>query len=221
MITIIDYDAGNMKSVEKALLHLGEDVRVSRRAQDILQADKVILPGVGNFGSAMEKLREYGLIEIIRQVCEEGTPYLGICRGLQFFNVALGGTLYQDIPQQFPTTVNHHQDPPYDQPIHEVALTGGTPLQTILGCGSIGVNSCHHQGIKDLAPGLKAMAHAADGLVEAVYAPDKKCIWAVQWHPEFSHQVDQNSRRLFKAFVDVVVDGAAHSPVRNRSLMSG
>lgn len=153
-------------------------------------------------------------------IYESDKPALGICRGLQFFNVALGGTLYQDIPQQFPTTVNHHQDPPYDQPIHEVALTGGTPLQTILGCGSIGVNSCHHQGIKDLAPGLKAMAHAADGLVEAVYAPDKKCIWAVQWHPEFSHQVDQNSRRLFKAFVDVVVDGAAHSPVRNRSLMS-
>ncbi len=83
MITIIDYDAGNMKSVEKALLHLGEDVRVSRRVQDILQADKVILPGVGNFGSAMEKLKEYGLIEIIRQVCEEGTPFLGICLGLQ------------------------------------------------------------------------------------------------------------------------------------------
>lgn len=83
MITIIDYDAGNMKSVEKALLHLGEDVRVSRRPQDILQADKVILPGVGNFGSAMDKLKEYGLTEIIRQVCEGGTPFLGICLGLQ------------------------------------------------------------------------------------------------------------------------------------------
>lgn len=72
-----------MKSVEKALLHLGEDVRVSRRPQDILQADKVILPGVGNFGSAMDKLKEYGLTEIIRQVCEGGTPFLGICLGLQ------------------------------------------------------------------------------------------------------------------------------------------
>ncbi len=83
MITIIDYDAGNMKSVEKALIHLGEDVQVTRRAQEILQADKVILPGVGNFGSAMEKLNEYGLTDTIRQVCEKGTPFLGICLGLQ------------------------------------------------------------------------------------------------------------------------------------------
>lgn len=83
MITIIDYDAGNMKSVEKALIHLGEEVQVTRRPQDILQADKVILPGVGNFGSAMEKLNEYGLTDTIRQVCERGTPFLGICLGLQ------------------------------------------------------------------------------------------------------------------------------------------
>ncbi len=83
MITIIDYDAGNMKSVEKALLHLGGEVQVTRRAEDILQADKVILPGVGNFGSAMGKLEEYGLVDTIRQVCEKGTPFLGICLGLQ------------------------------------------------------------------------------------------------------------------------------------------
>ncbi len=83
MITMIDYDAGNMKSVEKALLHLGEEVQVTRRAEDILCADKVILPGVGNFGSAMGKLDEYGLTDVIRQVCEKGTPFLGICLGLQ------------------------------------------------------------------------------------------------------------------------------------------
>lgn len=83
MITIIDYDAGNMKSVEKALASLGEQVCVSRRAEDIIQADQVILPGVGNFGNAMEKLKEYGLIQVIRQVCMEGKPFLGICLGLQ------------------------------------------------------------------------------------------------------------------------------------------
>lgn len=83
MITIIDYDAGNIKSVEKALVSLGEQVCVSRQAEDILQADKVILPGVGNFGNAMGKLEEYGLIPVIRQVCAEGKPFLGICLGLQ------------------------------------------------------------------------------------------------------------------------------------------
>ena len=83
MITIIDYDAGNIKSVEKALLYLGQKVCVTRDAQNILAADKVILPGVGNFGNAMEKLGEYGLTDVIRQVCERGTPFLGICLGLQ------------------------------------------------------------------------------------------------------------------------------------------
>ena len=77
MITMIDYDAGNMKSVEKALLHLGEEVQVTRRAEDILCADKVILPGVGNFGSAMGKLDEYGLTDVIRQVCERARLFWG------------------------------------------------------------------------------------------------------------------------------------------------
>ena len=83
MITIIDYDAGNIKSVEKALPYLGQEVCVTRKAQEILAADKVILPGVGSFGNSMEKLKEYGLVDVIRQVCKRGTPFLGICLGLQ------------------------------------------------------------------------------------------------------------------------------------------
>lgn len=83
MITIVDYDAGNIKSVEKALVSLGEQVCVSRQAEDILRGDQVILPGVGNFGNAMEKLEEYGLVSVIRQICGEGKPFLGICLGLQ------------------------------------------------------------------------------------------------------------------------------------------
>lgn len=83
MIAIIDYDAGNIKSVEKALLHLGQDVTITRDAQTILSADKVILPGVGSFGDAMEKLHQYGLCEVIRKVVEQKTPFLGICLGMQ------------------------------------------------------------------------------------------------------------------------------------------
>ncbi len=83
MIAIIDYDAGNLKSVEKALQHLGEQCVVTREPEEILRADKVILPGVGAFGEAMEKLHYYGLVEIIREVAEKGTPLLGICLGLQ------------------------------------------------------------------------------------------------------------------------------------------
>ena len=83
MIAIIDYDAGNLKSVEKALIHLGYECIITRDAKEILEADRVILPGVGAFGDAMAKLRKYGLVDIIKQVVEKNTPFMGICLGLQ------------------------------------------------------------------------------------------------------------------------------------------
>ena len=83
MIAIIDYDAGNIKSVEKALQKLGADVVITKDAQEILQADKVILPGVGAFGDAMANLKKFGLDKVIYEVVENGTPFLGICLGLQ------------------------------------------------------------------------------------------------------------------------------------------
>ena len=83
MIALIDYDAGNMKSVEKALQLIGEDVLVTRDPKEILAADKVVLPGVGSFGDAMENLHHFGLVPVIHQVVQEKTPFLGICLGLQ------------------------------------------------------------------------------------------------------------------------------------------
>ena len=83
MIAIIDYDAGNIKSVEKALQKLGADVVITKDAQEILQADKVILPGVGAFGDAMANLKKFGLDKVIYEVVGKGTPFLGICLGLQ------------------------------------------------------------------------------------------------------------------------------------------
>ena len=83
MIAVIDYDAGNIKSVEKALLHLGQEVYITRDKDTIRSADHVILPGVGAFGDAIGKIRSYGLEPVIRDVVEKGTPFLGICLGLQ------------------------------------------------------------------------------------------------------------------------------------------
>lgn len=83
MIAIIDYDAGNIKSVEKALKTLGQEVTVTRDADVLLNAEKVILPGVGSFGDAMGKLHDYGLVEVIKKIVEKKTPFLGICLGLQ------------------------------------------------------------------------------------------------------------------------------------------
>ena len=83
MIAIIDYDAGNIKSVEKALQYLGEETVITRDAETILNADGVILPGVGAFGDAMEKLNSYGLVSVIRECVERRIPFLGVCLGLQ------------------------------------------------------------------------------------------------------------------------------------------
>ena len=83
MLAIIDYDAGNIKSVEKAFQYLGQDVLVTRDASEIYRADRVVLPGVGAFGVAMNKINEYGLADVIRTVCKNDTPFLGICLGLQ------------------------------------------------------------------------------------------------------------------------------------------
>ena len=133
---------------------------------------------------------------------ERDKPVFGICRGIQLINAALGGTLYQDLPAQAPSGVEHHQSPPYDRPVHQVEIVEDTPLFGLLNKRVLSVNSYHHQAVRDLAPGLRAMAYSTDGLVEAVYAPGKRYVWAVQWHPEFSFQTDSDSKKLFQSFVD-------------------
>lgn len=127
---------------------------------------------------------------------------LGICRGIQFINVALGGTLYQDLPTQYQSGIEHHQKPPYDIPVHEVEILADTPLHDLLHRERLAVNSYHHQAVKTLAPELKPMAISEDGLTEAVYKPDYRFLWAVQWHPEFSHETDPASREIFRRFID-------------------
>ncbi len=129
-------------------------------------------------------------------------PMLGICRGHQFFNVMMHGSLYQDINSQMYSRVKHHQSMPYDKPIHEVQIVSQSPLKKLLGKEKIEVNSLHHQGIKDLGQGLKAMATSKDGLIEAIYAPDYPFMWGVQWHPEFSYKKDKNSQLIFLTFID-------------------
>lgn len=129
-------------------------------------------------------------------------PLLGICRGVQFINAALGGTLWQDLPTQRPSDTEHHQSPPYDAPVHSVSLIPGSPLHTLLRRDSIAVNSYHHQAVRDVAPGLSVMATAEDGLVEALCMPGKRFLWGVQWHPEFAYRTDDNAMAIFRAFVD-------------------
>jgi putative glutamine amidotransferase len=138
-------------------------------------------------------------------VLEQNKPALGICRGIQIFNVLLGGTLYQDIPSQLSQSVlTHRQKPPYDQPAHTVSIKPGSPLHDLLGLDTLAVNSSHHQGIAGLSSKLTPMAQAEDGLIEAVYMKDKPFVWAVQWHPEMAPE-EKSSGKIFSAFVKACV----------------
>ncbi len=144
-------------------------------------------------------LRDYMEKEIFSRAVEADKPILGICRGIQLINVLCGGTLYQDLPSQL--GVNHVQKPPYDIPLHSVKLVD-SPLKELLNCDTINVNSYHHQAIEKLGGGLKCMAFSAlDNITEAVYMPDLKFVWGVQWHPEFSFKTDKVQRDIFKEFI--------------------
>lgn len=134
--------------------------------------------------------------------CRENKPMLGICRGIQLFNVMLGGTLYQDVPTERPSPLTHVQKPPYDIPVHEVHIEEGSLLGKIVGESIISVNSYHHQAIKELAPHCHATAWASDGLIEAIEHPDYHYLLAVQWHPEFMHINDHISQKLFNSFIE-------------------
>ena len=128
-------------------------------------------------------------------------PTFGVCRGIQVLNTVLGGTLYQDIPSQYETTLSHQMpEPPYNRTAHPLRVVDGTPLADL--SPAEGVNSRHHQAILDLAPGLEVMAHAADGIIEAVRMPEKRFVWAVQWHPEAYWEEEGLNMQLFRKFVE-------------------
>jgi len=151
----------------------------------------------------VEEHRDALELDLLRRAVETGKPFLGICRGCQVANVALGGTLYTHIPDQFSRKPKHnHKDAQRRLLAHAVTVVPGTRLHAILAERELQVNSLHHQGLRDLAPGLTVAAHAPDGLVEAVELPAHPFALAVQWHPEWL--TDQPAmRRLFAAFVEV------------------
>jgi putative glutamine amidotransferase len=142
-------------------------------------------------------------IHLVLEAVQRGVPLLGICRGIQTINVALGGTLYTHVPEQLPGAVHppYIESKPRDYLAHEVNIQPGTRLYDILGHSSVQVNSLHHQGIERLAPGLMVSAQAPDGLIEGVELSDYPFGLAVQWHPEWL-MAHVPMRALFRAFVE-------------------
>ena len=141
-----------------------------------------------------DRIRDVYEMALLRAFEARGKPVLGICRGLQLMNVALGGTLFQDIDTQRPGTIRHRVSELYDRNVHEVEFVAGSALAALhAGTPRASVNSVHHQAIKDLAPGLVVEARSpGDGLIEAVRRPGGSYMAGVQWHPEF-HRRDEGT----------------------------
>lgn len=146
--------------------------------------------------------RDHHELRLIKYAKKAEMPILGICRGMQLLNVAFGGTLYQDIPQQYPTNNHCHLQtlaPALSE--HKVILSAGSHLHQIFNRSELHVNSLHHQGIKKLADSLQATAHAPDGMIEAIEAKEEPFLIGIQWHPEQMIKSEPIMQVLFKAFI--------------------
>ncbi len=207
---------GYLGGIEQAggcplILPYTEDEKILRRAYEA--CDGILFTGGPDIDPALygEPRAEYcGVPDTVRDVLEkqifkwclaEDKPVFGICRGIQFFNALLGGKLWQDLPKEHPSNVEHSMTAPYDRGVHAVTFTKNSPLADIFGAESAMVNSYHHQAVKVLAPALVATAVSEDGLVEGAYIPGAKFIHCVQWHPELDYKVNAQSRALFKELI--------------------
>ncbi|MBI4591276.1 MAG: gamma-glutamyl-gamma-aminobutyrate hydrolase family protein [Candidatus Rokubacteria bacterium] len=152
-------------------------------------------------------------IALVRRALESGKPLLAVCRGIQVLNVALGGSLFQDVATDPGTEIQHQQEreqKPRDEPTHPVKVVAGSRLAQLLGTTELRVNSMHHQAVKALGRGLVPVAFAPDMIIEGVELEDpERFVLGVQWHPEELVSRDQAAARLFRAFVE-----AAASPKR-------
>lgn len=155
---------------------------------------------------------EYLILSFARQY---DVPVLGICRGMQMINVAFGGTLWQDLGREAERE-GHWQTEDYATPTHRVALDPASKLGGILGVESAFVNSMHHQGIRTLAPGLRAAARGEDELIEAVEAPGCAFMIGVQWHPEFFASRADPDRRDGAACMERLFDALVEAAARKR-----
>jgi putative glutamine amidotransferase len=153
--------------------------------------------------AGVDPVRDTTEFALLQAAAESGKPFLGICRGFQVVNVALGGTLYTHIQDQLPGAIEHDYDSNSQRQLlaHTIGLEKASAMAGILGETGLKVNSLHHQGAKDLAPSLTPVAYAPDGLVEGLELPGHPFGMAVQWHPEWL--MDQPvTRRLFGAFIE-------------------
>ena len=157
-------------------------------------------PGLGDLHAERDEFE----IALIAAARARKLPTLAICRGMQVANVALGGTLVQDLPSEWPNALAHDSSSMRDRRVHAVTVRAGSALSAALRAQSLNVNSFHHQAVASVAPGLVAVAHAADGVIEGVeWIADDWWMLGVQWHPEELTASPENwDRQLFSSFAD-------------------
>ena len=177
--------------------------------------DGLLIPGGGDvipmiFGeetlqsvNGMSRELDYFEIEMVKEAVFQHKPVFGICRGIQLINVALGGTVVQDIVSQLNTKLCHYQDGDTDKDVqvHRVAAEKNSWTHKIFGAENFEVNSYHHQAVKDLGKGLKATAKASDGVIEAMESEDG-LVYGVQWHPERLYVAHPMFASFFKTLID-------------------
>ncbi len=151
----------------------------------------------------IDSVRDVYDLVLLKLATDRNIPVLGICRGEQIMNVAFGGTLYQDIPLQVKASnIRHKQTEPREQGTHTITIDKDSKLASILGVNEYKINSYHHQAVRKVAPGFRAVAKSTDGIVEAIEAYPNRALLGVQWHPE-SHAAagDTTMLKLFKFIV--------------------
>lgn len=202
---VIPPQSGNIDQlldiVDGLLLSGGGDINPERYGDDEVHEKTY---GVHEGRDALE-------IELARKAIERDIPTLCICRGIQILNVALGGTLYQDVAGQFSPDLTHRQHDlgiPKDQPGHSVTVAKDSLLADTYGTETVQVNSFHHQSLRDVAQELIVNATAPDGTIEGVEHPNKTWILGVQWHPEMMFQTHNEH---LKPFTMLVENSAKHA----------
>ena len=215
-----------MQSYVKAVIQAGGvpvliPSLIAEDGWDILYSrlDGILFSGGGDIGLAhspgephpriddVDPARDTIEFKMVQAAASDGKPFLGICRGCQVMNVALGGTLYTHILDQLPNALDHsYPSNMRTVLVHEIKIEEGTRIAEVFGEPIIKVNSLHHQGLKDIPPSIRVAGHAPDGLVEAIELPDHPFGLAVQWHPEWLTD-QEGTRNLFKQFVEAAEAG--------------
>ncbi len=193
------------------LIPVTDDVELLR--QIMAELDGIVFTGGEDFAPFFYGAEKHPKLEevnhkrdlydltLLKLATDRNVPVLGICRGLQLINIGMGGTLYQDIPSEKPSDVNHRPNLGGEHIAHTVNLTPGSWASKVMGVDQIKVNSMHHQGIRKLAPGLKVSGWSNDSIPEVIEAYPHRSILAVQFHPEILSAKDAALNKLFQFIV--------------------